>query len=768
MEKKLGVYICTGCGIGESLDIEKLSKVATGGYKVPVCKTHSYLCGEEGIGIINNDCEAEGVNTIIIAACSLRVNQDVFAFDTDKILERVNLREQVIWGQPLNNEDTQMMAEDYLRMGIVKAQKSEVSIPYKPEGEISRTILVVGGGVTGMTAAIAAGKAGRQVVLVEKEQTLGGFATRLYKQFPKQPPYQELQALPHETMIKEIEANPNIKVYTAAKIKKISGGPGVFDVLLEQKGTAVAPLAEAAPLAAVEFRVGAIVLAAGFVPYDAGKLSHLGFGSSPNVITNVQMEEMARRGSTSGTGKVVRPSDGKEAKNVAFIQCAGSRDPNHLPYCSTFCCSTSLKQAIYVREQNQDAAVYIFYKDMRTMGQYEDFYFRAQTDEGIFLTKGEVVGVEPITGIIPGSGDNLAVTVENTLLGENIRVEADLVVLATGIMPATAVEVITEEKPTQEAEECKVEEAVAPKEVIIRSDILNLDYRQGPELPQLRYGFPDSHFICFPYETRRTGIYAAGCVRHPMDMSASMDDALGATLKAIQCIELTSQGKAVHPRVGDESYPEFFMQRCTQCKRCTDECPFGAINEDGKFNPMPSLTRCRRCGTCLGACPERIINFKNYSIDIISSMMKAIEMPEEDEGKPRILAFMCENDAIPALDMAGANRLGITPYLRVIPVRCLGSMNLVWISDALSKGIDGIMLIGCKHGDDYQCHFVKGSELANYRLSKVKETLDRLRLESERVNLVQLSINEYDLLPGIFKEFMETMDKVGPNPFKGF
>ncbi|MDI6734962.1 MAG: hydrogenase iron-sulfur subunit [bacterium] len=755
MDKKLGVYICSGCGIGESLDMEKLSKVATMGYKVPVCKTHPYLCGEEGLGIINSDGEAEGVNTIVIAACSSRVNHDIFAFDTNKIMERVNLREQVIWSQavsevlPPNNEDTQMMAEDYLRMGIVKAQKTELLVPYKPEGEISRIILVVGGGISGMTAAIEAGKAGRQVVLVEKEQTLGGFAGRLYKQFPKQSLYQSLQLPPHEILLKEIESNPNIKVYTSAKIKKIAGGPGLFDVTLEQEG-------KPSQDEAVQFRVGAIVLAAGFVPYDAAKLSHLGFGSSPNVITSVQMEDLAKK------GKITRPSDGKEATNVAFIQCAGSRDPNHLPYCSTFCCSTSLKQAIYVREQNQDAEAYIFYKDMRTMGQYEDFYIRAQEDEGIFLTKGEVVGVETI------AGNNLAVTVENTLLGENIRVEADLVVLATGIVPATAIEFITGEEPQPTTEECKVEETTAPKEVIIRSDILNLDYRQGPELPQLRYGFPDSHFICFPYETRRTGIYAAGCVRHPMDMSASMDDAVGAALKAIQCIELTNQGKAVHPRVGDESYPEFFMQRCTQCKRCTDECPFGAINEDEKFNPLPSLTRCRRCGTCLGACPERIISFKNYSIDIVSSMMKAIEVPEEDEEKPRILAFMCENDAIPALDMAGVNRLQITPYLRVIPVRCLGSMNLVWISDALSKGIDGILLIGCKHGDDYQCHFVKGSELANYRLSKVKETLDRLRLESERVKLVQLSINEYDLLPGIFKEFMETMEKIGPNPFKGF
>ncbi|MFH1896929.1 MAG: FAD-dependent oxidoreductase [Candidatus Desantisbacteria bacterium] len=749
MDKKIGVYICSGCGIGDSLDIEKLTTIAVKTYKVPVCKTHDCLCSRDGVEIINKDCETEGVNTIVIAACSLRANQDIFIFNGDKIIERVNLREHVVWSQPAKNEDTQMMAEDYLRMGIVKAQKTQLLDPYKPTDEINRTVLVIGGGVTGMTAAIEAGKAGQQVILVEKRDNLGGFSGKLYKHFPANPPYDSLQVPPHEAMIKEIVANSNIKVYTAAKIEKIAGGPGLFAVTLNHKGETI------------EFRVGAIVMAAGFVPYDATRLTHLGFGVSPNVITNVQMEELAKN------GKILRPSDNKQAKNIAFIQCAGSRDPNHLPYCSSSCCMTSLKQALYVRQQDENAAAYIFYKDMRTMGQHEDFYIKAQEDEGIFLTKGEVVGVET------AAGDRLIITVEDTLLGKSIQVETDMVVLATGMVPATGVGIATGGETTScESEQCNAETAsqaeTASTGTIIPSDILNLEYRQGPELPQLRYGFPDSHFICFPYETRRTGIYAAGCVRHPMDIGACMEDATGAALKAIQCIELTSQGKAVHPRVGDMSYPDFFMQRCTQCKRCTDECPFGAINEDEKFNPLPSPTRCRRCGTCMGACPERIISFKDYSIDIISSMMKAIEVPEEDEEKPRVLVFMCENDAVPALDMAGAKRLNISPYIRVIPVRCLGSIHLVWITDALSKGIDGIILIGCKHGDDYQCHFVKGSEMASIRLSKVKETLDRLRLESERVKMIELSINEYSLLPGIFGEFMETMEKVGPNPFKGF
>jgi quinone-modifying oxidoreductase subunit QmoB len=304
--------------------------------------------------------------------------------------------------------------------------------------------------------------------------------------------------------------------------------------------------------------------------------------------------------------------------------------------------------------------------------------------------------------------------------------------------------------------------------VILRSDILNLQYRQGPEMPVLKYGFPDSHYICFPYETRRTGIYAAGCVRSPMDAADGVEDATGATLKALQCTTLVAGGMAVHPRVGDLSYPDLYMSRCTQCKRCTEECPFGMYNEDEKANPLPNPARCRRCAICMGSCPERIISFKDYSVDIIGSMVKAIEVPEEDEEKPRVVAFLCENDAYPAADLAGRKRARLNPYVRVIPLRCLGNINLVWIADALSKGIDGVLLIGCKYGDDYQCHFIRGSELANYRMGKIKETLQRLSLESERIRVLQLSLDEYDTLPKIFDDFLEKVVELGPNPYKGF
>jgi quinone-modifying oxidoreductase subunit QmoB len=170
----------------------------------------------------------------------------------------------------------------------------------------------------------------------------------------------------------------------------------------------------------------------------------------------------------------------------------------------------------------------------------------------------------------------------------------------------------------------------------------------------------------------------------------------------------------------------------------------------------------------MGSCPERIISFKNYSVHIISDMIKAIEVPPEEDEKPRVLALMCENDALPSLDLAAYKRLKWSPHIRIIPLRCLGSVNIVWIADALSAGFDGVILIGCKYGDDYQCHFIRGSELANTRMTNVQEKLKQLVLEEERVQIHQLSLDQWEKIPQLFQDFMTTIEKVGPNPYKVF
>lgn len=739
MEKKIAVYICTGCGIGDALDMGKLEQVAAEESNVLFYKKHSHLCGREAAVLLKSDMDTSGINTLVIAACSPRVMFDVFNFD-NCIIDRVNLREQVAWCQQPGETDTQLMAEDYLRMSLAKVKAMELPEPFQPEEELSKDILVVGGGVTGMTSALEVSRAGYSVVLVEKKDHLGGFQERVkaIATFP----YQGLQDNGIQTLIQNVSQDERIKVYTGAQIEKTSGGPGLFQVSIRQNG------------AVLDHRVGAIVMAAGWKPYDPEKLNKsLGFGTSPNVITNTMFEEL------TDNGIIVRPSDGQVVKNVAFLQCAGQRDSDYLPYCSTVCCTAALKQALEVKAQDAASNVFVVYKELRTPGQAEDLYRKAQ-EAGIIFIRCQSPEVK--------NNGSLSVEAYDELLSETVVLnDLDLVVLATGMVPVSAFgDNIVQEQDKGE-ERISVTQEMSG-DVIRRSNILNLDYRQGPEIPALKYDFPDSHFICFPYESRRTGIYAAGCVRRPMGIAAATEDAAGAAMKAIQCIELTSRGAAVHPRAGDLSYPEFAMQRCTQCKRCTVECPFGAINEDAESNPLPQRTRCRRCGVCMGSCPERIISFKNYSVAMISGMIKAINVPEDDERKPRILVFACENDAYPALDMAGINRMTYNAWVRIIPLRCLGSMNVVWIADSLSRGIDGVFLLGCKHGDDYQCHFIKGSELATIRLGKVAETLERLALESERVRFETVSIIDYKNLPSMLDDFGATIDRIGPNPFKGW
>ncbi|MBB5348994.1 hydrogenase iron-sulfur subunit [Desulfoprunum benzoelyticum] len=753
MSKKYCAYLCSGCGIGDALDLDELNGVVANEMSME-CKVHSCMCGADGRGLIQKDIE-EGVNAIVIGACSPRVMTKEFDFGEDKIVVRANLREQVIWSEvkPVEGQEPhkeaaaflQETAADYMRMACTRAKKTELPEPYKLE-TINKTIMVMGGGIAGLTAASEASAAGYQVLLVEKEDKLGGKAIGWRKSFPTKAPWTDLEENPVDALIAKVTSDRNISIKTGTEVARIGGAPGNFAVSFKptgaktewdapakvgvdeqdliDKGQKEDPNAglkkytEVDPSATI---VGSVVLATGWKPADVSKYEHLGYGAIKNVVTNVEFEQLAKAG--------------KVPANVAFIQSpGGAEDDKDFPYCNSVTSMVALKQAQYVCSDNQDGKAYILYQHMRTPGHMELFYKSAQQNNGIFMTKANVTKVEEKTG-------KLAVVAENTLLGENLVLDVDMVVLAAGMEPTT-----------------------------LHENTINLAYRQGPAFSDLDLfdGYADSHFICFPYETRRTGIYTCGGVRKAETIEETIDDATGAALKAIQCLESTDRGVSVHPRSGDATYPEFFMQRCTQCKRCTEECPFGALDDDAKGTPLPNPTRCRRCGTCMGACPERIIGFKDYNIDLIGSMVKAIEVPEDDEDRLRIIVFACENDAYPALDMSGMKRNGLNHMIRVIPVRCLGSVNMAWIRDALSAGMDGAMLLGCTYGDNYQCHFVKGSEIANKRMENIGDTLSSLGLESERCAAEQVAITDYDKIPAILNDFVDQIVEMGPNPFKGF
>ena len=410
----------------------------------------------------------------------------------------------------------------------------------------NKSILVVGGGISGITAAVEAAEVGYNVYLVEKNPYLGGRVAQNNQYFPKLcPPSCGL-----EINFKRIKNNPNIKYYTMAEVEEIAGKEGDYTVKvkvnpryvnenctacgdcaavstaeipnplnygMDMVKAAYLPVEFAFPMRYVlapevigtdeaqkckdsckynaidldmqtetmELNVGAVIWATGWQPFDASKVDYYGFGKHKNLVNNAMMERMASdNGPTKG--KIVRPSDGEGIKSIAFVQCAGSRDENYLPFCSSVCCLASLKQATYVRERYPDAKIYIFYIDIRALGKYEEFYQEVAKDENIIFVKGKVA---EIVEDAPSGG--LTITAEDQLSGKLTKETVDMVVLATGMVPSTA-------------------EGKVPGDVT----------------------YDDNGFIV-PDEAKR-GIYSAGCVRKPMDVAAAVQDGTAAALKAIQ------------------------------------------------------------------------------------------------------------------------------------------------------------------------------------------------------------------------------------------
>jgi len=735
-EMKMGAYLCTGCGIGDRLDASQLEMTATRDGKAGYCKTSDFLCSRAGVEMIQQDIDNDEVNHVVIAACSRRSKNEAFRFESVSVT-RANLREGVIWIRPDDDESqetTQEMADDYVRMACAESKYCKTPNP-SGEQSLNKALLVVGGGITGLTTALESAKAGYQVELVEKTGALGGWVAQLHKRTPCRSPYAEPADTGIEALIESVNAHSNINLHLNSTVANTAGAPGRFAIeIATESGTSN------------QVEVGAIVQATGFKMYDTANIPEFSHQQNADVVTNMELEALARE---ANGGPINRPSDKKPVTSVVFIQNAGqnSTSEGHLPYHSGIGDMVSIKQSLYFKSANEGCDTTIIYNNLRTPGAAGEDFYRAGQNAGIIFTKGAVSAVT----------SDLEVKFHDVILDQDEVIQPDLVVLDVGMVPNSG--------PNPYPDEISEDETPSATEVSLDS-ILNLDYRQGTDLPHLKHGFTDSHFICFPYETRRTGIYSAGPVRRPMDIHQTTEDATGAAMKAIQALENAGKGRAAHPRSGDLSYPSFRKEGCTQCKRCTVECPFGAINEDEKTYPVFNESRCRRCGTCMGACPVRVISFENYSVDTVGQQIKNVDIPDEFDEKPRILVLACENDAYPALDMAAQNRIDYSAFARIVPVRCLGSVNTIWLTDALNSGFDGIILMGCQKGDDYQCHFVKGSEIAHYRMSKIADTLETLSLEAERVATYEVAITDIHRAPQLINDMAETIEKIGMSPFK--
>ena len=459
---------------------------------------------------------------------------------------------------------------------------------------------------------------------------------------------------------------------------------------------------------------GAVIATTGWDPYELERVREYGFGQYPNVISGLEMEALLALDDPHT--ERLKEFSPENFPTVGFIQCAGSRDEKHLEYCSGVCCSATLKQIQELRRRNPEVNCFVYYMDIRTPG-FDEGMYRNVRDAGnvVFIRE------KPAQIAYDSHSGKAVVESLDEILGKRVRTELDLLVLAGGMQPS--------------------------RDGLEAGKVLGL--------PTNTYGFFESHKQCYPAETQRTGLFAAGCAREPMNVSQSVESGVSAAMRAMPFLE---GSLLVEP-----TYPEINDKKCDSCGRCVEECPFGTLTFNEKEIPVPDLARCRQCGNCMGICPKIAVNLRDSTISQYATQIEVLSessfLPKDD---PVICAFLCENDAWPA--HCSAQRLGLVPPgVVALRVPCAGSVNNALIADALSYGIDGVYIGACPDGT---CHYVRGNELIRKRRDDLADKLTSMNMDAERVAFEGLGPRDVERYVESLRDCIATLKEKGPNPFK--
>lgn len=642
-EPRIGVYVChCGINIAGVIDVEDVAKYASKLKNVVVSKDYKYMCSDPGQEMIKEDIKEHNLNRIVVAACSPRMHEPTFRTACQEaglnpyLFEMANIREHSSWVHMREPEKATEKAKDQIRMAVAKARLLEPL--EKPKVKVEKSALVIGGGIAGIQASLDLADQGFKVYLVEKTPSIGGKMAQLDKTFPTM----DCSACILTPKMVDVARHPNIELLTYSEVKEVDGYIGNFKVKVEKHprfvresdctgcglcadacpievpnefdlglGTRKAiyvPFPQAVPLIytidkencvgcgmcqnvcdpdaidfeqkpeIIELQVGTIIVATGFEIFDATKKEEYGYGVYDNVINGLEFERLINASGPTG-GKLLRPSDGKEPKSIGFIQCVGSRDETvGNNYCSRVCCMYAIKNARLYKEKHPEAEIYIFYMDIRAFGKgYEEFYKAAQEEYGIKFIRGR-----PGEVIEDPETKNLIVRVEDTLLGEPLEVDLELVVLSVGMEP--------------------------PKDAEKIQRLLRIS--RGTD-----GFFLEAHPKLRPIDTLTDGVYLAGAVQGPKDIPDSV--AQGSAAAARAAIPMAKGEVEVEPIVARVD-----TEKCIGCRICERVCDFGAI-EVAERKAHVNEALCKGCGACAGACPTGAMQIKHFKDEQILAMIQA-------------------------------------------------------------------------------------------------------------------------------------------------
>ncbi|MFX1521807.1 MAG: hydrogenase iron-sulfur subunit [Promethearchaeota archaeon] len=778
-EFRIGIFVCQcGGNISNVVDVDEVSKVASTWKHVVTAQNNPFTCSKPSQEIITKTIKEKKLNRVIIASCSPRLHLITFQSMLERVglnpylLEFVNIREQCSWvhGPQLSEEATHK-AISLLRGGYERSLELEpLEIITEPT---SSNVLVIGGGIAGMMAALELGNMGFKVYLVERQPSIGGNMAKLTKVFPTLDCAQCILT----PRMAEVERNENVTLLTYSEVREIGGRPGNYNVkvfvkprgvdlekctscgdcavdcpvkcinefeekLLSKRSAAYIPFLQAVPQVytidenhclyhkygicricekmcpadainldnkgqILELRVGSIVVATGYETYDARKIEEYGYGIYPDVITMLQLERLTSLfGPTKG--HVKRLSDGKTAKKIAILLCAGSRDKNrYIPYCSRICCMYSIKQATLLKEYYEGIDVWVFYTDIRATGRgYEELYWRAE-EEGVRFIRGKV------SEVWQKKNGKVMIRAEDTLTQNVIEEPFDLVALATPMIPSKGLDAL--------------------------ADMMKIPLG-GDEFIQER------HVKLNPVDSLQTGIFTCGCAIGPKDVRDTVSDALGSAARVSSFLSkgyiVTSPEKAVVD-----------ITKCTGCKICLEVCPSSAITMiEGKAKVDPLL--CIECGACVPECPEAAIDFKNFTEkQIIAQLWGLLQDKEPDET--RIIAFVDKTIGYTGLDFIGQDRQKYPFEIRAIRVPSTALLSLKHIRYAFGIGADGIVVI---EGDATREKFTKK------RIDEIIDQMEDIDIEGSRIYYSTVELPAYKKIANIFETQAKMVSELGPIP----